>query len=164
MTTTFPTADQASSPTPRGRSPWLVVGAVLAVLGIIWAAMNISGLLLRQTATESASVASAARLVVDLDSGDIRLTATEGDEVDYQARLVWSYDRPEVQASTRGDVLEISAGCDTEWIGWCEVDLDISVPAGVVVEARTSSGDVRASGLDQGQHCGPARVTSWPSR
>ncbi len=148
MTTTIDPIRQASTP-PRGRGPFLIIGALLAVLGIVWAAVNFSGLLLRQTATESASLAGVSRLVVDLREGDIRLDGSEGTDVVYQAELAWSFDRPRVQASRNGDVLELSADCDRALLGWCDADFEIAVPTGVVVEASTSSGDIQAVGLHE---------------
>lgn len=148
MTTTIDPIGQVATP-PRGRGPFLIIGALLAALGIVWAAVNFSALLLRQTATESASFAGVSRLVVALREGDIRLDASTGDEVGYRAELVWSFDRPRVQASRNGDVLELSADCDRALVGWCDIDFEIAVPAGVVVEASTSAGDVQASGLDE---------------
>ena len=149
MTTTIDPIQQGSRPPRGGHSPFLIVGALLAVLGIVWAAMNISALLLRQSATESASFDGVARLVVDLPQGDIRLDGSEGTDVVYQADLVWSYDRPRVHASQNGDVLELSAKCDLALVGWCDTDFEIAVPAGIVVEARTSSGDIQAIGLHE---------------
>ncbi len=149
MTTTADPIQQGSRRPRGGHSPFLIVGALLAVLGIVWAAVNFSGLLLRQTATESASFAGVSRLVVDLPEGDIRLDGSEGTDVVYQAELVWSYDRPRVHASQNGDVLELSANCDLALVGWCDSDFEIAVPAGIVVEARTSSGDIQAIGLHE---------------
>jgi hypothetical protein len=141
----------APAPTPPGRGPTarvlLGVGAVVAGLAVLWAAVFLVDLAMSKTTTAHASydAAPAVELVAD---GDVTVRVAEGGvEVD---RIAHSGLRsPEYRADESADRLVVTHECD-RWL-WvasrCAGELDVTVPADTELVVRTSNGDVLASGL-----------------
>ncbi len=88
------------------------------------------------------------RVVVDLPAGDVTLTGEGTGDVTVTADLTWvGADCPTVEARVRDDTLFVEGGCQEPALGWCTVDVQAALPAGLPVEVRTGSGDVVLTNL-----------------
>ncbi|MGW2346679.1 DUF4097 family beta strand repeat-containing protein [Streptomyces sp. NPDC001661] len=83
------------------------------------------------------------RLIVDADSGSIRVEAGSADSVRVHRQIRFHRDRPSaVPERTAGGALSLETDCDD-----CSVDYRITVPAGTRLDLRAGSGDINAAGL-----------------
>ena len=147
MTTTDTAPAVAPAPTaPRRVNAWFVVGAVVAVAIVAVGAASFAGTLARHHDSTTLSIPAAATLVVEVGSGSVTITGSDRDDVAGTATTTWSFRQPRVVQRTVGDTVQLSADCD-DFIGYCDVNFDLEVPAGTAVELSDGSGDVTATGL-----------------
>jgi putative adhesin len=142
----------------RRASPWWVlVGAcglillgVAVVMGIWWAASTTS----RDGHYRVIGTLSAVEL--DLGAAPVEITGGAGGAVDVRRTEHYAFGQPpRVTRGVQGSVLRISSRCPQAVLGSCRVSYRIAVPDNVLVNVRTSSGDVRIDGLN-----GSARVAT----
>lgn len=133
-------------PLPPGRRAVLVIGGVLAAALVVfgtWSLVNLLG----QTTTERTTtlVPTSDRLTIRAD-GDIRVEAGTGPEVRVVERVRHGIGRPEVDQRPTSDGLLIDSDCP--WYSTnCSVDLIVTVPATLSVDAHSSAGDITAIGV-----------------
>lgn len=84
-------------------------------------------------------------LRVQADSGSLTVIPTSGEYPEVMMRSTWDDEQPVVSQQWNGSTLTVVTDCSGT--GLCEVDLTVSIPAGVDVTARTGTGDLRLSGL-----------------
>src|SRR3954454_20662179 len=142
----------------RRASPWgLLVGAsalilagVAVVMGVWWAASTTS----RDGHYRVIGTLSAVEL--DLGAAPVEITGGAGGAVDVRRTEHYAFGQPpRVTRGVQGSVLGIVSRCPETILGRCGVSFRIAVPDNVLVNVRTSSGDVRIDGLN-----GSARVTT----
>ena len=80
-------------------------------------------------------------VVVETESGAVRLVAGGNSDVHVEAQMSWAGQRPEVRVDYRGGVLHLSSPC-LEQEEACEVSFVITVPAHVRGKVSTLSGDI----------------------
>jgi hypothetical protein len=135
----------------RRASPWWVLVAasallligVAAVMGVWWAASTTS----REGHYRVIGTLSAVEL--DLGAAPVEITGGAGGAVDVRRTEHYAYGQPpRVTRGVQGSVLRITSRCPETILGRCRVSFRIAVPDNVLVNVRTSSGDVRIEGLN----------------
>jgi hypothetical protein len=127
----------------------LVVGAMLALALAIGAGTQA----VKETTGEERRdqrvtlPASVDRLEVRSSSGNLVITGGPGDAAVVDARLSGTVHPPELKVEIDGRTARVHANCSWQVLLSCEASLRLTVPAGLTVVARASSGDIRASGV-----------------
>ena len=154
-TTSSPGSSPAPGPATDGRRGTagrvlLAVGLGLGVLVVAWAALLLVDRAVSSTETTREDYDASADLGLVAD-GDVEVRADDaitGIEVEVVAHrgLV----SPRYGVEQVGDRLVLTHECPSwAWFSWvCSGELRAVVPTGTAVDARTSNGDVEASGLD----------------
>jgi hypothetical protein len=83
------------------------------------------------------------RLVVDVPAGEIR--AVTGDRVEVEKRVRWALVPPVVKEGVSAGVWRLTVR--SSWLSFARVDVRLTVPPGVALEASTSAGKVTIRGL-----------------
>lgn len=124
-----------------GRRTALAVGLVVALTLIAFGSINVASALGQTTERISTTYRLRSdRLSVDVGSGDLRIVGDSGREVRVTTRLRYGLWKPAVEASSTATGLRLASSC--HWLGFCDVDYTIAVPAGTALDLVTSSGDV----------------------
>lgn len=164
MTTSGSTA--ATGTRPGGPNPWLVIGGVVTLLLVVAGSLGVAGWLGHRTETESQTYRTEVTdLSIELDTGDLTLRPGEPGVVKITRRISWSYQRPDIDERWDGQTLRVTSDCGAWlWVGpHCGADYTLEVPAGVSVQARTSTGDITITDISGPLHLttstGDVRVT-----
>ncbi len=91
------------------------------------------------------------RIVLTVDAGSVEILAVPGNTIEVQRELAYDDERPRVEHTITGGVLEIEADCPGSFFligSSCSVDHLLRVPAAVDVQIDSGSGSVRVSGLE----------------
>lgn len=136
------------------RVMWRVGGALLALLTLFWLGLEALEQLTWHTEVQRQTIDAdrIATVLVELDSGSATVTgkvanAGEATTISTKATLRVGLTEANYTVKREGTSLIIDDRCG--WLtGSCVERLDLTVPAGVVVRATTSNGDLRATGLD----------------
>jgi hypothetical protein len=102
---------------------------------------------LHTSASRRVTRAAPARLVISIDAGDLTLRPGLAGRVTEQRTLTWKTRPPVVTESVARGTLTITARCPAGQAGACAAGLALTVPSGVAVRARVTSGSVSATGL-----------------
>jgi len=146
---------QSMNPRPSGRSALgiitLIAGLALAAVAIAWGATSIASLLWMRSEenvlrTELTSEGSA--VVVDNGCGPITLVEGSPGVVRTQAEVRWTFRKPTVTSETSGDVVRVRVDCPSFTVGVSRSSsVTVAVPPAATVEARSSAGGVKVTGL-----------------
>ena len=131
------------------RKAWSVVGAIAATVTLVLGTFQVVSLLARSTDETTTTFHAVRRLEIDNDAGGIRLRPSSDGTVRIEREVVRGLTKPSYSERVEGDRLIVDAECRGPGM-WCRVQLDVSVPAGVTVDASAGGGSVRADGLDAG--------------
>lgn len=91
------------------------------------------------------------RIVVKVDAGRVEILAGSGNTVEVERLLRFNDERPRIDHTVTGGVLEIEADCPGSFFSIrssCSVDHLVRVPGSVDVEIDLGAGTVLVSGLD----------------
>jgi hypothetical protein len=142
----------------RRASPWWVLVAasavlllgVAAVMGVWWAASATT----REGHYRVVGTLSAVEL--DLGAAPVEISGGAGGAVEVRRTERYAFgEPPRVTRGVQGGVLRITSRCPQTVLGRCSAGFRIAVPDNVMVNIRTSSGDVRIDALNAS-----ARVTT----
>lgn len=144
----------APAPVPAHRLPLAVRRALTAVAGIIAVMMvasttySLLDLAARHTVSERATYTDVRTLVID-GASDINFTgAPAGTPLTVVSRLTEGLRSPRSVVRRRGSgELRLSSSCPVVFGGECNVRYDVAVPAGTLVQAISSAGDIYAEHL-----------------
>lgn len=144
-------ASSSKEPGRFRRGPWLLLGAVLVVIVVVFTAVSVLGNVAVHQTDRTDSYAGV--VVIRLDNstgGRVRLHSGDGDEVLVERDLRGSpLSKPDEDIDAGGDRLEIDTRCSGFlFFSGCSVNYDITVPAGTEVTVETISGQVAANGLE----------------
>ena len=131
------------------RKSWLVAGAIAAVVTLVFGTVQVVSLLARSTEETTTTFEAVRRLVVENDAGSIRLRPSPDTTLRIDRKETRGLTKPSYTERLEGGRLVIEADCAGPF-GWCDVQLEVEVPAGVDVDASGGGGSVRADGLDAG--------------
>ena len=131
------------------RRAWLVAGSIAAAVTLVFGTFQVVSVLARSTDETTTTFEAVRRLVVDNDAGSIRLRPSPDATLRIDRKENRGLTKPSYSERLDGDRLVVEADCAGPF-GWCDVQLDLEVPAGVDVEASGGGGGVRADGLDAG--------------
>ena len=131
------------------RKAWLVAGSIAAAVTLVFGTFQVVSLLARSTDEATTTFQAVRRLVVDNDAGSIRLRPSPDATLRIDRKETRGLTKPSYSERMEGGRLVVEADCAGP-LGWCRVQLEIEVPAGVDVEASGGGGSVRADGLDAG--------------
>jgi DUF4097 and DUF4098 domain-containing protein YvlB len=127
-------------------NPLVAGGVALALAAVGSSALSLTQVLLRSERTTVIDLAGPVeRLVVEVDSGDVRVVATDREDVSVERTETWSIERPSVREEVVDGVLRVRADCSAV-LSWCDVAYVLQVPTGVTVLARTGSGALELQG------------------
>jgi hypothetical protein len=149
-----PEAAEAAGERPRHRTAWIVV-AVIGALGIV-APFTISLMADAVSRTDPYKSPDNGRphavSAVEVDAGSAEITVTTGPagQVTMNGNLTWSMKRPKIERTWDGDTLKVHTRCDgfvDEFLQNCQVDLKLTVPAGVSLKVKSGSGPIKVSSL-----------------
>ena len=127
-------------------NPLVAGGVVLALAAVGSSALSISQALLRSERTTVVELeGEVQRLVLEVDSGDVRIVAADRGGVRLERSETWSIERPSTSEELADGVLRVRADCSA-LLSWCDVAYVVEVPTGTTVLARTGSGSVEAEG------------------
>lgn len=131
------------------RKAWVLAGTIVAAVTLLFGTVQVISLLARSTDETTTTFTAVRHLVVGNDAGSIRLRPSGDGTLTVERKETRGLTAPDYSERMEGDRLVVEADCAGPF-GWCEVQLDIAVPAGVDVEASGGGGSVRADGLDAG--------------
>ena len=131
------------------RRVWLVIGSIAAAVTIVFGTVQVVSLLARSTDETTTTFEAVRRLVVDNHAGSIRLRSSPDATLRIDRKETRGLTKPSYSERLEDGGLVIEASCAGPF-GWCEVQLEVEVPAGVDVDATGGGGSVRADGLDAG--------------
>ncbi|MCO5994831.1 DUF4097 family beta strand repeat-containing protein [Actinoallomurus rhizosphaericola] len=153
-------AIEAGPSRPRRRGLWTFVAALTAFVVVVPNGVQMCGRLLRQT-QRSRLLSVQHRITaleVDIGDGDLSVSAGGTGGVTVDQTLKWATHKPHVQATWAGTTLRLRGRCDA-WAPLsslsCSVGVHVQVPAGVALQATSTSGTVAADGL-----AGPVRLST----
>ena len=149
---TRPMEPRPEPPARRGgglRALAVAVGAI-GLLVVLLVTMAVVGLLMSRVETRTRTYPAAARLEVEVRSGDVRVDAVERDDIAVEERVRFSWRRPSSSQALAGGVLRLDGGCTG--VNWapCGISYRLEVPAGTEVVVRTGGGDLRVAGVRAG--------------
>jgi hypothetical protein len=128
------------------RTLWLVLGAIVAVLAILWTGFVMAGWTIGSVTKDEHHElpAGMTSLTIDASSADVTLVPSpSGVVVDSHAKgSLWL---PKAKTTVDGSVVHVEGGCHVVVFGSCEARFTVGVPRGLPVTIDTGSGDVRAS-------------------
>lgn len=131
------------------RKMWLVAGTIAAAVTLVFGTFQVVSLLARSTDETTTTFQAVHRLVVDNGAGSIRLRPSPDATLRIDRKETRGLTRPSYSERMHGDQLVVVADCARPF-GWCQVELEVEVPAGVDVDASGGGGSLRADGLDAG--------------
>ncbi|MEV0401906.1 DUF4097 family beta strand repeat-containing protein [Actinoallomurus sp. NPDC050550] len=152
-TPTRRSAAEALPQRPRRKGLWLAVAVLTAFVVVVPNGVQIWGRLIRQTYRSQimSSAHPITALVVEVGAGDVEVTAGPAGQVTVKQTLKWALNKPHVEQRWDGTTLRLRAACGSGSPLFssleCGVGLDVQVPAGVALQATSSSGTVGAHGL-----------------
>ena len=128
----------------------LVAMIVAAVALFAFGATSAVGLLTQRTQTETRTLAAARTIVVDTDTGDVRIVGADRTDVRLttkEKRSVWG--GAHVKVTGDAGLLRLDSSCDSVPIvdDPCGVSAILEVPRDADVRVATATGDLRASGV-----------------
>ena len=138
----------ADDPGPRVSRPLLWLGVTLSALAI--AQIAYQGIDLMASATRvSVEVYDAAPVLELTTDGDVTVTVGDASSVTVEEQARTGFQHVSHEAVRSDDRLAVEHTCGGWWSnGVCEIDLTVRVPLDTAVVVRSSSGDVRAEGVD----------------
>jgi len=147
----------SSSKEPRRRRfRWLWVGAVVALVALLFGAVGALGAVPVGKEGETIGFENPEGLVVEnRTGGSVTVTESGVGMLEVDSKL-WHtlLNKAESTVDRDGDgVVRAEAGCNGAFGAACSVEYEITVPAGTEVTVETSSGEVELAGLT-----GPVRV------
>ncbi|OHV46482.1 hypothetical protein CC117_00250 [Parafrankia colletiae] len=132
----------------RGRIAALAAGAVLAAAATALAGLQLvdwtSGTV--QQVERHSFATGVQQIRVLAGAGRIQLTGAPGGAVTVEGRLSGAVTVPRMSTVVRDGILFVDTSCGIQ-LWSCEASLDLRVPAGIPVSARTGSGPITATGL-----------------
>ncbi|RKS72512.1 putative adhesin [Motilibacter peucedani] len=122
------------------RTPLLVVGAVFAVLGIGWTALNLVIVMARHSASSTSSVAGTVTAVRVAPSswcgGSVHVVGEDRTDAALSWKDSWSLARPRHNVTLEGTTLVVRMSCPAS-IGWTPaVTLTLRVPRATSLDLR----------------------------
>jgi hypothetical protein len=125
--------------------------AAVAAITVTMAAIGIGvAWMVHQGTTKhvsSRTVRGSVRLVViDVSAGDVHLVNSVG-PVRLRSTGRYLFSKPRMTTSTAGGILTVRSACGSWWLHDCSTNIQLSVPRGAVVDAKTDHGDITAEGL-----------------
>jgi DUF4097 and DUF4098 domain-containing protein YvlB len=139
-------------PTARGGGIVLLrtAGVLLALLIVISGVFGIVTSAVRKTKAETATIeGQVTRLVTTTGSGNLTVKAgAPGTPVTVAQKLQWVFNEPSVTMKNTNGVLTVAASCPpVTFLGYCDTELTVTVPAATSLNLSAGSGDLAASGV-----------------
>ncbi|MGK5114423.1 DUF4097 family beta strand repeat-containing protein [Geodermatophilus sp. CPCC 205506] len=121
------------------------VGLVILAVVVLWL---VGQFIPTTTQSRSFSMGAGTSLLhVEVGTGSVVLTRAEDEVLRVHRTVRHGWRAPEIDEHTSGSRAVIEAGCPGFLGGRCELDYEIAVPDGHVVELSTSSGHLEVRGL-----------------
>lgn len=150
-----PAAPSPGPPAPPdrpNRAGWMVVGGVLAALGILWGTVNLVAQLAHEESNRTTTFPAAdiSELVVDSDAGLVEVTGADAgaDTIIVRAHITEGLVRPTDRQEVVNGRLELTTTCPRGPFGHCNIAYRVSLPADRAVTIQADDGDVRVTNVD----------------
>jgi hypothetical protein len=146
-----PGVDRVDSPRPvRGRALWVIFGSLLLLGGLWWGTFNVVDLIAHEERTERFTVSAATvdRLLVDNDTGSVRIVGTDTDRISVEAEVSDGLRDTGFRREVVGSTLELEGSCPVLGSMWCRVTYRIEVPRDLTIEVNADDGRVSVSNVD----------------
>lgn len=146
----------AAAPVTTWQRPIRWLAAIIAVLVLVTGVVSVVGFFLTRNSTKTTRFQTAnfstpvTSLQVTVDTGDVVVrTGKASAGATVVSRITSGFRTPQHRETLSGGVLQVTSSCDGALVFFadsCSVDYEITVPAGTVVKARNSIGDVSVQG------------------
>jgi Putative adhesin len=121
----------------------IIGGSLLAVAFIGWGAFTVVGRIAREKTTSAVSVSGSVRhVIVDLDAGALTLHGGAASAVTGTRTVERNFSGPTFSETVAGDTLTVKSRCPSFLDSVCSVSYELTVPADVTVEAKSSGGSL----------------------
>ncbi|BCY08716.1 DUF4097 family beta strand repeat-containing protein [Actinoplanes sp. L3-i22] len=130
------------------RNLWVGAGSALTVVMVILASVYLWGWFGERTLVEQQSFDQPVRHVdLDLSNGDVTFLAATDHRILVKRTLTWAYDKPVTNDRGSADAVTLSASCgDHLRLPGCRIHYEVTVPAGVTINATVRSGAIASRG------------------
>ncbi|MFC5181626.1 DUF4097 family beta strand repeat-containing protein [Actinomadura harenae] len=140
---------------PRRRGPWLGLAALTALCVAVPTALEVAGVQLQHTAETSEELPQhpIRKVEVDATSASVTVQAGTSEVTRLSQSLHWVMAKPRVRTEWNGDTLKLKVSCGDGGLGTfnlCDADVTLSVPRGVAVRGRMTSGTLSVRGTNGG--------------
>ncbi|WP_026416869.1 DUF4097 family beta strand repeat-containing protein [Actinomadura oligospora] len=148
------TPDGAVPPArPRRRRPWLALAALTTLFVAVPAGLEIAGVQLAHDSETSEALPSRPLRTVEIDATSAAVTVQAGTSsgpARLRKDLHWMMAKPRVRTEWDGDTLTLRVVCGNGGVvalDLCDADVTLSVPSGVAVRGRMTSGTLAVRGV-----------------
>lgn len=125
----------------------LVIVVILVGFGVVVAAVSIWAFASRESdSQEFLTEAETANVRIRNECGSITLLPGPAGAVSTRASLRYAWRKPSITSEVSGSAVVVEVDCPAFWAG-SSVSLEVSVPPDGTVDADTSAGSVKATGL-----------------
>jgi hypothetical protein len=135
----------------RGRRRiWLALGALVVLFGLVVGGLYLWSWVGSQSESQHQTYErDVTRVEVDTKAVDVTMVAGQAGRVVVDRDIKWSFGKPEIREIWTGGTFRVTAGCrSAPQLPGCSVHYRIEVPAGVSVDAQTSSGALSVTGIN----------------
>jgi|GEM_PF-1641549 len=133
----------------RDRRLFMVAGAVIATVSVIWSALTLAGVSVGTAHRDQHRVlrGSFRQLSIDAASADVTVVAAAGSRVTVDSRASGSLWLPKLRTTVAGDQVSVEGGCRLSTGNSCHAALVLHVPPRTALRIHANDGDVTVRGL-----------------
>lgn len=140
---------------PRRRGPWIGLAALTALLVTVPTGLEVAGVQMRHSSdiTETFASRTPKKVEVDATSASVTVRASASGPARVRKDLHWMLSKPRVETEWDGDTLKLKVYCGEGGLlamSLCEADVTLTVPRGVSVDGRMTSGTLAVEGVTGG--------------
>jgi hypothetical protein len=133
-----------------GRPLWVIIGSIIAVVGLGWGAFNVIDVLAHEEFHRRVEFAAAGITTIDIDNdgGRVEIVGTDTDTIELDADISRGLRETEYRWEVVGDTLEVTGTCPMLGSQWCWVKYRIVVPRDVDIVVNSDNDRVAVSDID----------------
>ncbi|WP_195210653.1 DUF4097 family beta strand repeat-containing protein [Actinomarinicola tropica] len=137
----------------RGRRAWRVGGAVVTVVVLLAAFLEVLTFIARETTVvettfTAAQLADVRVLEITGERGSVDVVGSDGGGARLRSEVTRGLEAPRNEWRLDGDRLIVTSRCHLVFEEHCRVDHELTIPADLRVEVRSTSGTVRIADVD----------------
>ncbi|MEV5572886.1 hypothetical protein AB0L06_22805 [Spirillospora sp. NPDC052269] len=137
---------------PRRRGPWLALAALTALSVAVPTVLEVAGVQLQRASETSETLVSHRLRAVEVDATSAAVTVRAGASgpARLDKDLHWITSKPRIRTTWDGDTLMLKVICGDgglTMLDLCDANVTLSVPSGVDVRGRMTSGTLAVRGM-----------------